>query len=209
MQLPKRYKPQTNTTKLGKACPLSFQLSEIGYRCAEATGTTSFIGDNPTFAECYAYCYHYGGVAPPYYFEYALSPTGAKCGCVGETCTLVAAPGSFVLETLPGGVVPPVPEPPGPYPPVFEDTVEEMNSALIPPPGVWCVTRVRMVSIVPYVPLPSPGANTRCTAHTPPQERPLRRHHCEHEAGDHADHGRCCHHGGDGHLSDPPRADEW
>ncbi len=88
--------------------------------------------------QCYAYCYHYGGVAPPYYFEYALSATGSTCGCVGDTCTRVPAPGSFILETLLGAPEPPKPTPPGPYPPVFEDTVTEMNSnPFIPPAGVW------------------------------------------------------------------------
>lgn len=48
VQLPKRYKPHTNSSKAGSVCPLSFQLTDVGYRCAEADPPTSFLGPQPT-----------------------------------------------------------------------------------------------------------------------------------------------------------------
>jgi hypothetical protein len=50
VKIPKNFKPQT-TSKAGAVCPLAFQLTDIGYRCAEATDTTSFLGPSPTFDE--------------------------------------------------------------------------------------------------------------------------------------------------------------
>lgn len=51
MEVPRRYKSQTNSTKAGKVCPLSFQLTDIGSRCAEAGNPTTFLGPQPTVTQ--------------------------------------------------------------------------------------------------------------------------------------------------------------
>lgn len=87
--------------------------------------------------QCYQYCYNYGGTPVPAYFEYALTSEGSTCACVGATCTRVAAPGSFVQQTLAGTPAPPVPVPEGEYPAVIEESVPAVSDSLIPVPGVW------------------------------------------------------------------------
>lgn len=51
VQLPKRYKPHTNSSKAGSVCPLPFQLTDVGYRCAEADPPTTFLGPQPTVTQ--------------------------------------------------------------------------------------------------------------------------------------------------------------
>lgn len=88
--------------------------------------------------QCYQFCYNYGGTPAPAYFEYAITDDGTTCACVGATCTLVPAAGSFVLQTLTGAPAPAIPVPEGEYPAVVEETVVTVSNNSLPfPSDVW------------------------------------------------------------------------
>lgn len=142
-----KYKAPRSTARKEKSanamCPLDYKLVQSGYKCETANQPTSFLGDNPTVADCFSYCYYYGDTSPPtpFYFNYGETSAGqSSCTCVGAVCTPVADPDYRAYQSLEGALPPPPPLPTGPQPAVIDAAVTPGSIAdgiLYPAPGVW------------------------------------------------------------------------
>lgn len=106
-----------NVKSVNAVCPLEYKLVQSGYKCETANQPRSLLGDNPTVANCFSFCYYYGETSPstPFFFNYAeISGGQSSCTCVGAICTPVADPDHRAYQSLEGALPPPQPMPTGP-----------------------------------------------------------------------------------------------